>query len=566
MGTSKTSVSYFLLLLPFLYIQIFYGLGDLGLVGPDEPRYAEVAKEMVRNRDYVTPRLSGQPWLEKPILYYWITTLCFRLFGVSEFAARLPSALAAVLGAIVVVLVGQDWMGFRGGVHAGLILLSCILYFSLARAASTDMLLAGTLTAAWAGFYFLLFRKVPSPAGSPAIAADVAAHASSQFALTVLSYFFLALAVLAKGPVGLILCGAVLVAFLLLTRRLELIKPMRVGLGLITVIVVAGPWYWLCYRANGHLFTEEFLLRQNVERFTTSRYQHLQPFWFYFAVIFVGSFPWVFQLVASLRRFFHSAPELRTNPTAAKELYLWLWVLVPLVFFSLSKSKLPGYILPAVPSIALLVAREFETASPGEGTNSSSKWIRWTAFAQALLISVFGLTLSYTQPYLNIEIGASMPGLRGIFVTAGALGLVLSYWKRFRLLLATYLTATAVTVMFIVSTVIPRLEPLESTRQLAFRLKKEGFSGQTIFLLGLSRRVEYGLNFYLDTTTRVIYSEDDLRATKADGFLLTPVGLQLKPVPRCLRVESEATFHRERIVKLGWSENSSGQDDAKRTQ
>src|SRR4029077_13663237 len=121
--------SYLLLLLPFVYLQIFYGLGALGLVGPDEPRYAEVAKEMLRSGDFVTPRRSGQLWLEKPILYYWITTLSFHLFGVNESAARLPSAAAAVLGILAAVLIGRDWIGFRCGVQAALILSSCILYF-----------------------------------------------------------------------------------------------------------------------------------------------------------------------------------------------------------------------------------------------------------------------------------------------------------------------------------------------------------------------------------------------------------------------------------------------------
>ncbi len=558
MGTSKTSVSYvLLLLLPFLSIPILYGLGDLGLVGPDEPRYAEIAKGMARSGDYVTPRLSGQPWLEKPILYYWITALGFRFFGVSEFVARLASALAAVLGMIVVLLVGRDWIGFRGGVYAGFILLSCILYFSLARAASMDILLAGTLTAAWVCFYFLIFGKGQSATEPRANAAEIASHeaGTTQFRLAIGSYFFLALSVLAKGPVGLILCSGVLAAFLLLTRRFKFVKSLRVGLGIMTVIIVAGPWYWLCYRANGHLFIEEFLLRQNIERFTTNRYQHLQPFWFYFAVIFVGSFPWVFQLPSSARRFFRRLAKLSVESSVAKELFLWLWVVIPLALFSLSKSKLPGYIVPAIPSIALLVAREFEAASSDVNSSSSEKWFRWTAYAQALFICAFGLTLSFTQRHLNIELGAAVPELRAIFVTVGALGLILIYRNRIHLLLVNYLAATAMIVVLIVKTMIPDLEPLESTRQLAFRLKEQGFSGQPVLLFGLSRRVEYGLNFYLDTTTRVIYSEEDLRSTKGESFLVVPAGFQLKSVPSGLEIKSATTFHRERIVKLELPQN-----------
>jgi 4-amino-4-deoxy-L-arabinose transferase-like glycosyltransferase len=560
-GTSKTRASYLLLLLPFVYLQIFYGLGALGLVGPDEPRYAEVAKEMFQNGDYITPRLSGQPWLEKPILYYWIATLSFRLFGVSESAARLVSAWAAVLGILAVVLVGRDWIGFRGGVHAALILSSCILYFSLARAASTDMLLTGTLTAAWTGFYFLLFPRKKFLGGS---------HLGGEFgraandvevwwqrtALPVLSYFFLALSVLAKGPVGLILLGGVLALFLLLTRRFEIIKQMRVGLGVVIVTLVAGPWYWLCYRANRHLFIEEFLLRQNLERFTTDRYQHLQPFWFYFAVIFVGFFPWVFQLFSSAARFPSRLSKIGSDPAIAREVYLWLWVMVPLVFFSLSRAKLPGYILPTAPSLALLVAREFELGSSDTRDSSRMRWFKSAALSQALFIGVLGFVLPFAKQRLNLEIGPFVSELQGTFIGVGLLGLILAHFDRVRALLALYLSATAVMVMFVIYAVIPRLDPLESQRQLALTLKQEGFSDQPIYLLGLSRRVEYGLNFYLDTTTRIIYSEGDLRSTEREAFLLTPIDFELTSLRTRFNLKSQTAFHGQKIIKLGAVENS----------
>jgi 4-amino-4-deoxy-L-arabinose transferase-like glycosyltransferase len=552
-GTSRTRVPY-LLFLPFLvYIQIFYGLGDLGLVGPDEPRYAEVAKEMLQSGDCVTPRLSGQPWLEKPVLYYWLTAVSFLLFGVNEWAARLASALAALLATTAVVLVGRDWIGWRGGLQAGAILLSSTLFLSLARAASTDMLLTGALAAAWAGWYFLLFKdETPGQGQGPDLALTAAGQKPprSEVWLITMSYFWLALTVLAKGPVGLVLWGGVLATFLLLTRRLELIRVMRLGHGLGILALVAGPWYWLCFRANGKLFIQEFLLRQNFERFTTERYQHVQPFWFYFAVIFVGFFPWVFQLFAPAARFFNRFAKLNFKRDSTRELYLWLWVIIPLVFFSLSKTKLPGYMLPTAPSIALLVARDFEMASSRTPSCSGKKWFRRTAFLQALAICLLGATLPLTHHYLNIKIATSVSGLQAIFVVVGALGMVLTCLNRNRLLLASYVAATALVVIVIVNTLIPKLDSLESARQLASRVKQAGFYGQPVFLLGMSRKVEYGLNFYLSATTRVIYSEDDLKSTEPEAFLVTPTTFELKSTRSRFKVVFAEAFNSQKIMKL----------------
>ena len=386
---------------------------------------------------------------------------------------------------------------------------------------------------------------------------DYDADASwKQAPLLALCYFFLALSVLAKGPVGLILLGGVLATFLLITRRFDLIKQLRFGLGVVIFTLVAGPWYWLCYRANGHLFLEEFLVRQNLERFTTDRYQHLQPFWFYLAVIFVGFFPWVFQLLSSARRFLDCLFKFRSDPTVAKELYFWLWVIVPLLFFSFSKAKLPGYILPTAPSLALLVAREFELGSSETSDKRGKTWFRWTALSQALFICLLGLVVPLAGQRLNLEIGPFTPELQRIFIGVGVLGVILAYFSRVRALLFLYLTTTALVVIFIVNAVIPRLDPLESTRQLALVLKQEGFSGQPIYLLGLSRRIEYGLNFYLDTTTRIIYSEGDLRSSEREAFLLTPVDFEPSSLPMRFNLRSQ-TFHGQKIITVGTLENSS---------
>ena len=138
----KIQPGHLLLILGFVWILFFLDLGGLGLVGPDEPRYAQIAREMLVSGDFVTPRYFGDPWLEKPVLYYWLAAAAYWLFGVNEFGARLPSALAAVLGVFCVYLVGRRREGPLEGLFSCLILAASILYFSLARAASTDMVFA----------------------------------------------------------------------------------------------------------------------------------------------------------------------------------------------------------------------------------------------------------------------------------------------------------------------------------------------------------------------------------------------------------------------------------------
>ena len=215
---------------------------------------------------------------------------------------------------------------------------------------------------------------------------------------------------------------------------------------------------------------------------------------------------------------------------------------------------MPGYILPTAPSLALLVAREFELGSSETSDKRGKTWFRWIALSQALFICLLGLVVPLAGQRLNLEIGPFTPELQRIFIGVGVLGVILAYFSRVRVLFFLYLTTTALMVMFIVNAVIPRLDPLESTRQLALVLKQQGFSGQPIYLLGLSRRIEYGLNFYLDTTTRIIYSEGDLRSSEREAFLLTPVDFEPSSLPMRFDLRSQ-TFHGQKIIKVGTLES-----------
>jgi 4-amino-4-deoxy-L-arabinose transferase-like glycosyltransferase len=200
------------------YLMLFHQLGGIGLVGPDEPRYAQISREMVESGDYITPHLMGEPWFEKPVLFYWGAALAYKMFGISEWAARLTSALSGLLGVILVFSLGSKYISRNGGFLAAAILISSPLYFSLARAVSMDMLLTACITGAWGCLYFSIFqeRRAVEPTGW------------QRWVKTQLGvYFFLGLSVLAKGPVGVVLVGGSFCLYLLSTHQWGLLKRLR---------------------------------------------------------------------------------------------------------------------------------------------------------------------------------------------------------------------------------------------------------------------------------------------------------------------------------------------------
>jgi 4-amino-4-deoxy-L-arabinose transferase-like glycosyltransferase len=205
------------LVLLLLYVCLFSGLGALGLVGPDEPRYAAIARAMSETHDWVTPRLWGTPWFEKPVLYYWTAGIAMRLFGVSEFAARLPSALAALLAVIAVTWTALRSYGLGAAWYSLLMLPTSVAMIGFSRAASPDMLFAGLLTGAMAVAVEILQKPRPGPI------------------LRIAFGFFLGAAVLAKGPAGVVLAGGAALLWAALSRQWRgllrdgpaLVRPLR---------------------------------------------------------------------------------------------------------------------------------------------------------------------------------------------------------------------------------------------------------------------------------------------------------------------------------------------------
>lgn len=331
-----------LALLALAAVTLLWRLGSIGLVGPDEPRYAEIAAEMATAHAYVTPRLMGQPWFEKPVLYYWLAAADFRLLGVGDGAARLPNALLglALCGGLILFLYRER--GERAALVGGLVALSSAFVIGYGRAAALDMTLTAPL--ALAQFALLAWLRHHA-AGRRAAAGRWLATAAA----------LLGLATLAKGPVALVLAGGGLLGYALWARRpawaLATLRPGPLAL----YLAVAAPWYLLVARRHPD-FLRIFFLQHNLERFSSGVFHHAQPFWYYLPILLLAIFPW--SALAALpwiewRRNGWPAPSDGAPSTKS---YLLAWVLVTVGFFSLSHSKLPGYILPALPALVALIA------------------------------------------------------------------------------------------------------------------------------------------------------------------------------------------------------------------
>jgi 4-amino-4-deoxy-L-arabinose transferase-like glycosyltransferase len=319
---------------------LLFRLGATPLVGPDEARYARVAVEMHRSGDHVTPTLQGRPWMEKPVLYYWLAGVGFSWLGETETAARLPSVGAGLLMVGVTALVGARLFGAVAGLHAGFVLATAVLPFAYGKAAAMDMLLAATVTAAVG----LLALRIQAIAGSLAVP---------------VAYAFMALATLAKGPIGVLLPGLIVVAYAAATRDLGVVRRLLSPAGTALFLVVAAPWYLLIWRAQGQAFVDEFFLNHNLQRFTSTIHNHPGAPWYYVPVLLGGFWPWSGLLLPALGG---------TTPRRSRaDLFVLLWLLAPLVFFSAAGSKLPGYILPCLPPLAILMGRAAARLTAGEG-------------------------------------------------------------------------------------------------------------------------------------------------------------------------------------------------------
>lgn len=313
-------------------------LGSLPFLGKDEPKNAEAAREMMARGDFVTPTLAEQPWFDKPILYYWGALLFFRLLGPGELAARLPCVLFAAGGVLLTWDFTRRLYDESTALRAGIILATCLEYFWYARTAVTDLPLTFFVTLTLVACY-----RAAGMGGSRRFWYPLAFAAAGGAAL-------------AKGPVGIVLPGLVFGSWLVFTKNLRELARVPWIASLCAFLAVAAPWYVIVSLRHGKLFWDDFIVNRNIERYTSTIHRHPGPVTYYLPILVIGLFPWgaVFPFAAgeALSGGWRSLREKRRPST-----FLLLWILLPLLFFSLAGSKLPSYLLPCFPAMAILTAR-----------------------------------------------------------------------------------------------------------------------------------------------------------------------------------------------------------------
>ena len=484
-----------------LYVCYFSHLGAIGFVGPDEPRYAWIARDMAETGDWITPRLFGKPWFEKPPLYYWGAAICFKLFGVSEAAARLPSAISALLATLAMAWLAWRSYGAETARWLLLILPTTVGMIGFSHAAATDMPFSAMLTIAMvcAAVILGLVTDESSRDGAQHAAPlpDNTHVARRRWLALILFGFFLALAVLAKGPVGIILCGGAIFFWALFTKRwrdaFRLLHPAAIAVFCVTAL----PWYILCARRNPDFF-RIFIIEHNFKRYLTPEFQHMQPFWFYGPIILLACLPWTLLSFPAISDLLRSAK--RDSPYLAVDSFLASGVAFSLVFFTLSRSKLPGYILPVVPAL-LLLGSHVACGFPKSGERLHRIVLFLSSIAAACMIFI---VVRYTARFRGLSIfndfsypaEITLAGLRVMEYVVSLAAPLLVFFRRPHIGMMCALSALVAFLWSGGLMILPELDRTISPRTESRALAEVRHPDEQILLCGMPRSFSYGYSFY----------------------------------------------------------------------
>jgi 4-amino-4-deoxy-L-arabinose transferase-like glycosyltransferase len=430
---------------------------------------------MYTTGDWITPRLGGIEWFEKPALTYWLLTVGYALFGENEFGARFGIAVVATFGALLLYFFGRRARSARFGYLSAAALVTCGLWPGFARGVTCDLTLTVSIEIALLSFF--LWQSKDSEGGDDR--------------LWQVFCFALGLATLAKGLVGVAMPAMIIAPYLILTGGWRsLLRPRLIISGALIFLATASVWYAPVIARNGRVFIDEFIIGHHFQRYLSNKYRHPQPFYFFSLVAVAGSFPWSFCLLSSVGRTLIRPwlGQTEARPTDRLHLFLLLWIAAPIVFFSFSGSKLPGYILPIFPAVALIIGGELE-----RWWSDESRPPRAQSYLTAALVAAAGIG---AVALLRRELGVSARDawlMGSVAVLAAAVYLALLFFKSGRVATLYLPIGLAAIVVAAAHLVFPRLGNRESLKSLSvMALQAARHSEQLVFLINSDQSV----NFY----------------------------------------------------------------------
>jgi len=455
-------------------------------VGPDEPRYAEVAREMFLRGDLITPTLGGHTWFEKPPLLYWMMMASFRLFGISEWAARLGPALSGLLTVFAVFWTGRrvcrsstehpmtglaPWSAIIAASTLGIVVFS--------RGVSFDIVV--TMTTAWGLSFFLV--------------SELEQNEKRRRRLLFGFYIFIGLSLLAKGLIGLLIPFGVVGLYQLMRREFPARSVLRTfWWGLPVAFAVASTWYVPVILKHGWPFINEFFIQHHFARYLSNKYRHPQPFYFYLLILIPLSLPWTAFLIEGLvkaRRWRLRSPDSVDRLRA----FALAWLLMPLAFFSFSGSKLPGYILPVLPAAALIAGERLTKFLSGD---------RDGVWAMRITGALFGTFVIAGSIYVLRSGGLSLKCVAMIGVPLMATAAICVFWTHHKTgsaLLVNF--ATFIALIVALNCGVASFASRESMRDLITLASARGYSSAPVYAL---HQFDRSAEFY--AAGRVVYAAD----------------------------------------------------------
>ena len=358
----------FAVLLAVCFVAFWWRLGMLGLIDPDEPFYAQTAREMVQSGDWVTPQIYGAPQFEKPILYYWLVAGSFRALGETEFAGRMPTALFATALVLLVWAFGARVWNARTGFLAALVLATGVEFCIMSRLMLTDVPLAAFLAAA----LFCYWLAVREP--------------ERRDRWMFWHLVFAGLAVLTKGPLGSIVTVMATVVFSLGTKRPLLFRGRGFWWGVVAYAVIVGPWYGAMFAWHAKPFWEEFFYRDNWLRMFVAEHPSNNHVWYYAGLLLLGSLPWMPAVALTVWRMWG---RLRADEAV---FFQWCWLLTSLIFLTAAQSKLPSYAFYLFVPLAMLVGRTLDELLECGFASIVERWIvMGFAFFQCTVVGLLAV-------------------------------------------------------------------------------------------------------------------------------------------------------------------------------